>query len=388
MSSLPYNSRRRFLKAMAAAASPHLLSGCAVPATNFSQQPGFDAYYTQSPRSDLAANAAEQTLLTRHRPRFYLPPGHAGMIHFYEDYIARGTLIDGAGRLAPSPVTPAILNAHRNDPLATFTHEPPSPSGSKKQRPTLFGRVDHDVLEMEGKRYAFSFLTYHAVFRHSGIAAGLEAWRESALAVVGDLDDWHQLDHYTSATVVLDTTQRPVALMLQQHNYQHTVVFGAEHPWPSDNRPRIDVAARSNELYPHSPQRLRRRAARFGSPEELRYLMGFGKRPWVAGEDVTEGHTEVQTALEFLPPSDAFYSFQGFLGARRRVAGRDGPPGADFNTWPTLKPWTSQMLMGFWRPGDLGDLARLDAGYGRTGRAEDFVAAQALPFLQAIGLRP
>lgn len=96
----------------------------------------------------------------------------------------------------------------------------------------------------------------------------------------------------------------------------------------------------------------------------------------------------MHTGLDFLPPSDAFYSFQGFLGARRRLPGRDGPPGADFNTWPTLKPWVSQMLTGFWRAGNEDDWARLEAGYGRSGRPQDFVDAQTVPFLRAIGLRP
>ncbi|MEO8390141.1 hypothetical protein [Polaromonas sp.] len=165
------------------------------------------------------------------------------------------------------------------------------------------------------------------------------------------------------------------------------MVFDAQRPWPADNRASIDVAIRSNELYPHAAERRRHRAARFDTPEELRYLMGIAPRPWLADEDMTEGRNEVNTTLALLPPSDAFYSFQGFLDARRRLPGRDGPPDADFNPWPVLKPWVSRMLMGFWRVGDEGDRGRLDTGYGRTGRPQDFAAAQALPFLQAAGLR-
>ncbi|MEO7886970.1 MAG: hypothetical protein ABI893_11240 [Polaromonas sp.] len=165
------------------------------------------------------------------------------------------------------------------------------------------------------------------------------------------------------------------------------MVFDAQRPWPADNRASIDVAIRSNELYPHAAERRRHRAARFDTPEELRYLMGIAPRPWLADEDMTEGRNEVNTTLALLPPSDAFYSFQGFLDARRRLPGRDGPPDADFNPWPVLKPWVSRMLMGFWRVGDEGDRGRLDTGYGRTGRSQDFAAAQALPFLQAAGLR-
>ena len=87
-------------------------------------------------------------------------------------------------------------------------------------------------------------------------------------------------------------------------------------------------------------------------------------------------------------PSDAFYTFKGFLGARRKLPGRDGPPGADFNTLPALKPLASQLLMGFWREGDRDDLTRLEASYGKTGNPLDFVRAQAVPFLQTIATPP
>ena len=90
----------------------------------------------------------------------------------------------------------------------------------------------------------------------------------------------------------------------------------------------------------------------------------------------------------FLPPSDAFYTFKGFLGARRRLPGRDGPPGADFNALPETKSLTSQLLMGFWRQGNREDLERLEQTYAKSGKQIDFVRAQALPFATAIGAAP
>ena len=118
----------------------------------------------------------------------------------------------------------------------------------------------------------------------------------------------------------------------------------------------------------------------------MRYLMGFGSAPAMSVHDVTEGRDELAYTLAFLPPSDAFYTFQGFLGERRRLPGRDGPPGADYNTLPEIKPLATQMLMGFWRAGNQGDLDRLDASYAATGRQLDFVRAQVQPFVQASGL--
>src|SRR5690606_23178352 len=94
--------------------------------------------------------------------------------------------------------------------------------------PTVYGRIDRGSLESEAGPVPLVFLTYHAVFRVSGLPAGLPAWQEGPLSLVLDLDDWHQLDHYTAATVVLDGAERPVALLLQQHNDQRSYLFGAD----------------------------------------------------------------------------------------------------------------------------------------------------------------
>lgn len=362
-----------------------LVTGCSLPQTNFSQYPGFAQYFAAHPPRDALPDTAEQALLVRHRPRFFVPPDHAGLIDFYRDYIAQGQLSGGDGRLVSAQVTPELLNAHKDDARAVFTH---IPKGRAASPPTVFARIDHDDIAHDGHAQRLTFLTYHTVFRHSGIAAGFSGWQAAMASLFVNLDDWHQLDHYTAATVVLDATARPVALVLQQHNYHHTYVLGPALPLPADARLAFDVAARSNELYPHSRDRVRHRAVRFNSAQEMRYLMGFGDKPTVAEEDITEGRDEVDYQLAFLPPSDAFYTFKGFLGERRRMPGRDGPPGADFNTLPEIKPPASQMLMGFWRAGNRDDLARLESTYARTGRQSDFVQAQKLPFLQAIGAAP
>ena len=96
----------------------------------------------------------------------------------------------------------------------------------------------------------------------SGLPAGLSLAAAIPLGLVADLDDWHQLDHYTAAFVVLDGDGRPVALTLQQHNYLRTHLVGESVRLGSDGRFDIDVAIRSNELYPHTPGG--RSGARYG----------------------------------------------------------------------------------------------------------------------------
>lgn len=349
---------------------------------NFSQYPGWSEYHAAYPPRAALPDYEQRGLLERHRPRFYLPPGHAGMIDFYRDYIAQGRLYDGDGKLVSEDVTQGLLNRYADEPLAHFMHVP---RAGAETRATVYARADRGEVDFGANgSHRFTFLTYHAVFRRSGLPAGLGGWRSIALALVGNLEDWHQLDHYTSASVVLDDANRPVALMLQQHNYRRSYVIGESVPLAADGRPELDVAIRSNELYPHAPERRRHRAAGFATPKSLRYMMGFGEPPWNAADDVTEGAVEVQYALEFLPQDDAFYTFKGYLGERRVFPGRDGPPGADYNIWPALKPLGRQLLSGYWREGDEGDLRRLEATWARTGDSLDFLRAQSEAFAEAL----
>jgi hypothetical protein len=183
-------------------------------------------------------------------------------------------------------------------------------------------------------------------------------WQILLAGAFGDLDDWHQLDHYTAVTLVLDDTATPVALMLQQHNNQRTYLLGESYVLPEDGRPEVDVAIRSNELYAHQAGRRRHKVVRFPGMAEMKYLLGLSGRPFLTADDITDPAREAEYELGFLPPSDAFYTFKGFLGERRSLPGRSGPPGADYNTWPSLKPLGLQVLAGYWRPGDRGDASR------------------------------
>ena len=343
--------------------------------SNFSQYPGFAEHFAANPRSDAPPSAADQALLDRHRPRFFLPRGHAGLISFYDDYVAQGVLTDGAGNVVSHKVTREILNQHRSDSGAVFRH---IPSSVTSRGPIVFGRVDRAPVALGKERNEnMTFLTYHAVFRNSGLIAGISWWQSGAVRLAADPRDWHQLDHYTAATVVLNAGGKPVALMLQQHNYNRTYLFGEGVDLPADGRPLVDVAIRSNELYPHAQGRRMHRAVRFLEVASLRFMLGAAAAPSFAGSDITDPVGESDYALEFLPQTDAFYSFQGFLGERRMLPGRDGPPGADYNTLPALKPLGRQLAMGYWREGNAGDIKRMEQTYGRNGDLLGFIAGQA-----------
>lgn len=317
--------------------------------TNFSQFPGFEDYLREHPPVDATPDRTDRALLQRYRPRLFLSFGQEPPLDFYADYIAQGRLTNEAGNLISDTVDRTLLNEVKLRPSVVFTYLPTGGSIT----PTIYGRIDrlnHPV--------PMTVLTYHAVFRQSGLPMGVPAWQAAMLSAVADLHDWHQLDHYTAASIVLDGAGRPFAVMLQQHNYLRTYLIGEMLNWPHDDRIAVDVAIRSNELYLHAPGRRNHSAVRFTTPDALEYMMGFGPAPFPSAEDVTEPSREIDPPLQFLPPSDAFYMFRGFLGERRQLPGRDGPPGAFYNTLPALKPLHRQLGIGYWRHGSDGDRAR------------------------------
>lgn len=186
--------------------------------TNFSQRPGFDAYFAANPPSTSAPDAADRTLLERYKPRLYIAEGIEPPIRFYEDYIAQGTLSDRDGKMLSSQVTKTLLNRHRDDPYVVFRHIP-EPRATASD---MYGRIDRETFDLGGRTRHFTYLTWTAVYRVSGIAAGISGWKGLVLGAAGNLTDWHQLDHYTAITLALDEAQRPVAVMFQQHNYRRT----------------------------------------------------------------------------------------------------------------------------------------------------------------------
>ncbi len=141
-------------------------------AATLSQFPGFAEHFATYPRPATLPSAADQALLARHRPRVFQPPGHVGPVSFYDDYIAQGRLTGGDGRAISHAVTPAVLNAHKDDPHATFVHVP----RPGQTTPVVLGRIAHDVIAFPdnpggGARHRFTFLSYNIVFRHSGLPA-------------------------------------------------------------------------------------------------------------------------------------------------------------------------------------------------------------------------
>ncbi|MGB1257817.1 MAG: hypothetical protein ACPG51_18235 [Thiolinea sp.] len=312
--------------------------------------PGFKQHFNKYKPAEQPATSQEQELLRRYRPRIFMAKGQTPFLDFYADYIAHGELYS-SDKLVSNKVDAALLNQYRDDPDAEFRHI----TSEGKTTPAVYGRVAYDELKHQGETWPLTFLSYNLVFAHSGLLQGLPTWQQWLVESTGFNIDWHQLDHYVGLTIAL-YQQRPIAVTLQQHNYQTTYIPGYQGlhgiSWPDDQRIQVDVALQSNELYPHSPQKTEHPGVSFTSADNIEFLKTGENKPLMAGFDITHGEQEQEYALKFLPSTDAFYQFKGRLGENRSLPGRDGPPGADYVTLPGLMPWANRLVSGF-RPGSV-----------------------------------
>ena len=325
--------------------------GCSKNDSSFTEMPGFKQYFAKNQPSLTLPNEADQALLATFKPRVFLAKGQTPFIDFYEDYIAHGALYVNK-KLVSKKVNQSLLNQHKNNVNAEFRYSPTKKQGT----PTIYARIHRDDLIHKNQRIPLTFLSYNLVFAHSGLLKGIPAWQRLAMGLVASNTDWHQLDHYVGLTMVL-ANEKPIAVMLQQHNYQTTWLLTDKisentTKLPADKRIKVDVAMQSNELYLHSKTVNKHPGISFITNDTIEFLETGKNKPMMAGWDITHGEVEQDYALKFLPTADAFYSFKGKLGKGRKLPGRDGPPGADYVTWPSLMPFPNRLVSGY-RPRDI-----------------------------------
>lgn len=325
---------------------------CAADTESFANRPGFPEYYKKYSPDQSIPNKAQQQLLEKFRPRIYRAIENNGIVQqgpidFYKHYIAKGKLVVEDETISQQ-VTAEILNRYRDNPQAKFIYNGTYRNGGDA---VVYARFDTDTLEYNGRSYTLDFLSYNLVFPASGLISGLGVLPSIGLTIAGSLNDWHQLDHYVGLSIAL-YKGKPIAVTLQQHNYQTSYVFNQQLALPDDYRVQVDIAMRSNELYLHNKKESRHPAVSFLSEKNIAFLKTGNNKPFIAGFDITRGDQEIDYQLAYLPQTDAFYQFKGHLGKSRLLPGRDGPPGADYVTLPDLMPRALRLVTGY-RPGNV-----------------------------------
>jgi hypothetical protein len=223
------------------------------------------------------------------------------------------------------------------------------------------------------------FLKYNVVFAMSGLPSELPRGQELLLGLLGmDPWNWHPLDNFVAAHVVLDEEERPIALLLAQHNHHRAYMIGRHVVLPENGRIPLAVALRSNELYADNgaSHPVRHRVARWS--RYMKYILSGKDPPFFRGHDVTfgpeAGGVEVDYSLSFLSPCDPFYTASILLGSPRPFlgrfyVGRDGPPGADYYVEPPLLPLGNLLACSYLHEDDPEDFAAveeaIDSGTGK-----------------------
>ena len=314
---------------------------------SFTQYPGFDKL--RSALQSEVPNSTQQQLLAAYKPQIYIAAGAEGPVDFYADYIAHGQLLDGKGNQQANNAV--MLNNLRHDKNALFEYHPQTPPSPIT--PSAYGGVYQKTVDFADLgKLSLTFLSYHFVFRHSGLPAGTSGWLLNIADFFDAAEDWHQLDHYTAVFIVLNG-DKPLAVMLQQHNYTRTYIIGEEDSFGNGKSIEIDVAISSNELYPHRSTLTKRRAASNMSAKTVDYLIGKeDSGVFLTAHDITHGVHKVEYTLRFLSPDDAFYVFEGRLGESRLLPGRDGPPGAIYRNLPSLCPLEVALYYFYWQEND------------------------------------
>ena len=324
-----------------------LLTACASDSESFSNFPGFTQYFAKYKPIDAIPNQQQQLLLEKYQPRIYLSVSSDGIaqqgpVDFYKDYISDGRLLVD-GQVISQQVTAELLNQYRDNQNAKFEYT----GGYRKDSDAVvYARFDTDTLIYKDTEIPLEFLSYNLVFPTSGMLKGLGTIKTLGLTIAGSLNDWHQLDHYVGLTIAL-RNERPIAITLQQHNYQTTYLIDVDLTLPADHRVQVDVAMRSNELYLHNKTETRHPAVSFVADKNIEFINTGNNKPFMAGFDITRGDKELNYQLQYLPQTDAFYQFKGHLGKSRLLPGRDGPPGADYTTLPGLMPRAVRMATGY-----------------------------------------
>ncbi len=308
--------------------------------------------------------AADRRLLEKFRPRVFIAPGGRVPVDFYGFYLPNTVVRDSSGEIVEeSPSRAYLKKIERRAGWCLDYTGPDSPCKNESCRGyvgTGYGRVYRERARYRTRtgirEEPVTILKYNFAFIYSGLPAEIGGIKETLAGLVLDPSRVHELDIHGAVHVVVDKAGRPLVLLLAQHNYFRSYVFGVDIPeMPEDGRVPVCFALRSNEPYPcpDGDKPVKRRTV--GNPVNIAYVIDGSGRPLLSGMDIVfgpgAGAEEVRYTLKFLPRRDPLYVSWIPLGNREKILffGRfysTGPPGMDLNTWPELKKYSD--IMQFW----------------------------------------
>ena len=335
------------------------------------------------------------TLLQKFKPSFWVARGSYRPVDFYNDYLPNTVHKNSQGEIVNETVTRDILKAIERDPSAFLDfkgeHFRCEQNQCSEEVVPVYGRVFEESLKnpVNDDSFPVWVLKYSLVFSSSGLPERLSWYKEWSAFVFGNPDDWHELDiHGAIHLIVSKSSNRPLAVILAQHNYFRTYVVGQD--LALGNGPlNICFASRTNEPYlcPESSD-----PALFGTVGSLEnFALVYSNEEealWDGGMDVVYGEAggafEIPTRVQTLPAKDPLYVSWISMGEKRKFLGFNnyfisGPPGMDLNSFRGLKKYTDLAMFWYFDPSDRQGFQLLEK------ISQDFLSADVSPLLEHNG---
>ncbi len=322
-------------------------------------------YPDEDPR-DLGVKTpkSDRVLLEKFRPRVFIAPNGRVPIDFYGFYLPNTVARDEGGAIIKTSPTRAYLKRIEREAGLYLDYQGPDTPCEKARCEGYvaagYGRAYRETARFRTgsgtQKMPLIILKYNFAFTYSGIPADVGLLKENLLGLFIDPAKFHELDIHGAVHVILSKKQKPLVLLLAQHNYFRSYVFGKDIPAPpADNRVKVCFALRSNEPYPCPKGAAPARRRTVGNPVNMSYVINGTGKPFLSGRDIVfgpqAGARPVLYRLKFLPARDPLYVSWIPLGAKEKMLFfssfyRKGPPGMDLNSWPKLKKYSD--IMQFW----------------------------------------
>ena len=303
-----------------------------------------------------ATNEEEKELLQKFLPKVYISQGNLVPIDFYKDYLPKTVLKNSSAKIIDKAISRQKLKSVEREAGFYLDYQGEYKkclTSCQTKKRTIYGRVFYEKMQPPKKNKKesaidFIILKYNLVFPTSGLPQELSWYKNLGLALIGDKEDWHQLDIHGAIQIFIEKkTAKPAILLLAQHNHFRSYIINKDVMLPKDNRIAICIAKRSNEPYP-CPE-ISRHFRTVGNPSNYAYVLGASAPLFDGGYDLVSARkesVELNLKLQFLPDKDPLYTSWIELGDKKKLFGiipsffRNGPPGINMNTTPKTKKYT------------------------------------------------
>ena len=184
----------------------------------------------------------EKKLLKKYIPSFWISKESCPPMDFYEQYVPLLSL-----RETNQKGSRKLLKKYERSSKKWDIKNPPKSECLKKKNPPLYAYAWKEKMELsDGKVIDVTILRYAFVFYKSGLPAKL-LFPLNLSSLFSVISLWHYLDIHGGIYYILDKTNRPISMVIGQHNHFRSYIIGVDITQLESQK--ICYAIRSNEPY-------------------------------------------------------------------------------------------------------------------------------------------